>query len=296
MHYHHNTALARPEISTSFQQLIAQVDQLALSSLHDEVTLELKPGLVCPSSQGSHSDMDYGLFLKSIQSMRGYYAQLCEHGFAQYSFPSIQQTGMQYEQLMLKATGQINTHKGAIFNLGFACAGIGQCLHKDLPLQTEYICEQIVENWQADLLHKLTRNPLSHGQQMRKKYGLSGAIEQVAYGFEIIQKQALPCFKSIMLATGNQTLASLQTLLLLISQLSDTNIVWRGGISALLIVQEMTKNFLDAGGVLQPDWQRKLMQLNQYFTEHRLSPGGSADLLGVTLFFYKVEHELCCDL
>ena len=37
----------------------------------------------------------------------------------------------------------------------------------------------------------------------------------------------------------------------------------------------------------------QLHQMNQYFTEHRLSPGGSADLLGVTLFFYKVEHELC---
>ena len=295
MYYNSNT-ITQPEYTVDLDYITNQVDQLALSALQDEVSLELKPGLVCPSSQGSHTDMDYALFLKSIRSMQGYYAQLCEHGFAQNPFHHLQQTGIHYEQLMLKATGDINTHKGAIFNLGFACAGLGQCLKKNLPIRTEPICQQIIENWQSDLLHNLARNPLSHGQQMRKKYGITGAIEQVAHGFEIIQNQALPCYKSTMLATGDSVSASMQTLLLLISQLSDTNIVWRGGMSALFIVQEMAKKFLDDGGVLQHDWKTKLNHMNQYFTAHHLSPGGSADLLGITLFFYKVEHELCRDL
>lgn len=290
---HSNNSVLVTAKSTTIHRLAAQVEQLALSALHDEVSLELKPGLVCPSSVGSHSDMDYALFQKSIRAMQGYYAQICQLGFAQRPFSHLQQSGLHYEQQMLKATAQINTHKGAIFNLGFACAAVGQCLKKDLPLNSTQICQQIIQNWQSDLRYSLARNPLSHGQQMRKKYGIAGAIELVADGFQIIQHQALPCYQSTLLATGNHQLAALQTLVLLINQLSDTNIVWRGGMSALFIVQEMAQNFLNQGGVLQLNWQTQLHQMNQYFTEHRLSPGGSADLLGVTLFFYKVEHELC---
>lgn len=290
-----NIALALPERQQLVHSLAAHIDQLALSALHEEVSLELKPGLVCPSSQGSHDDMDYALFETSIHAMQGYYATLFEYGFHQQPFQSLQQAGIQCEQRMMRATDQVNTHKGAIFNLGFASAGLGQCFRQNLPLNAENICQQIMLNWQEDLLQNLSRNPNSHGQQMRKKYGISGAIEQVAHGFQIIQQLALPCFQSTLATTGCHNKASVQTLLTLISQLPDTNIVWRGGMSALFIVQEMTQQFLKDGGVLQADWENKLKQINYYFTEHRLSPGGSADLLGITLFFHKVEHELCRD-
>ena len=75
------------------------------------------------------------------------------------------------------------------------------------------------------------------------------------------------------------------------SHLQDTNIVWRGGLSALYIVQDMAKQFLVRGGVLQVDWMQEVKRIEDYFVQHHLSPGGSADLLGVTLFMLKVEHE-----
>lgn len=295
MHYT-TAAFAQPEQRTALHEIAAQVDRLALSALQDEVSLELKPGLVCPSSRGSHQDMDYALFLTSIDAMQGYYAELFALGFQQRPFQQLQQAGLHCEQRMMQATRQVNTHKGAIFNLGFASAGLGQCVRQGLTINAANICGQIMTQWQLDLLNKLDRNPMSHGQQMKQKYGISGAIEQVAYGFEIIQQAALPCFESALRASGCRSKASIQTLLTLISRLPDTNIVWRGGMSALFIVQEMAQKFLDDGGVFQPQWTAKLQQINQYFTEHRLSPGGSADLLGITLFFHKVEHELCCNL
>lgn len=291
-----NSTIELAQAQNTIGHITTQIDQLARSALFDEVSLELKPGLVCPSTQGSHHDMDYALFLKSIEAMQGYYGQLCDFGFQQCSFEQLQQAGVQCEQRMMLATHQVNTHKGAIFNLGFASAGLGQCLKQQLPVNAENISQQIIEHWQQDLLNKLSRNPLSHGQQMRKKYGISGAIEQVAHGFQVVQQLALPCFQSTLDATQSKNHASIQTLMTLISQLPDTNIAWRGGMSALFIVQEMAQKFLDDGGVLQTHWQNKLSQINQYFTQHHLSPGGSADLLGITLFFHKVEHELCCDL
>lgn len=279
------------QIDSRTQTLIAQIDRLALTALADEVDLVLKPGLVCPESTGSHSDMDYALFQKSIQSLTGYFSNICTLGYNQHAFHDLQQLGVACEQRMLHATNQINTHKGAIFNLGFASAGIGHCLQQNIPLTAEHICEQIIKRWQTDLLHKLDRNPQSHGQQMRLKYGIPGAIEQVAYGFELIREKSLPCFKSVMATTGDHERAAMQTLMLLISALPDTNLVWRGGISALLIAQQMAQDFLKNGGVFQTQWRTQIEQINQYFIQHRLSPGGSADLLGVSIFFYKVENE-----
>lgn len=286
------TAIHRRDATDSnIQTLIARIDHLALSALTDEVSLALKPGLVCPESTGSHSDMDYALFQKSIHSLTGYFSNICKLGYAQHAFQDLQQLGIACETQMLHATNQINTHKGAIFNLGFASAGLGRCLKQNIPITAEHICGQIIENWQADLLYNLSRNPNSHGQQMRKKYGISGAIEQVAYGFEFIRESSLPCFKSVMEKTGDHERAAMQTLMLLISQLPDTNLVWRGGMSALLIAQDMAQDFLNRGGVFQAQWRTKIENINKYFIQHRLSPGGSADLLGVSLFFYKVENE-----
>lgn len=275
----------------TIQRIADKIDALALSALLDEVRLEQKPGLVCPSSMGSHDDMDFTLFQSSIEALQGYFARIFHLGHQQQTFSSIQQAGIQAELKMLQATQGINTHKGAIFNLGFACAGLGRCLSQGLPLDTIHICQQISQHWKTDLLHNLNRNPNSHGQQMRRKYAVSGAIEQVAHGFELVRTHALPCFKHAISHTQNMQQAAMQTLLMLIARLEDTNILWRGGMSSLLIAQDMATEFLQQGGVFQSDWQKKLHVINQYFIQHRLSPGGSADLLGVTIFFYKVEHE-----
>lgn len=81
--YSNNSVLVTAK-STTIHRLAAQVEQLALSALHDEVSLELKPGLVCPSSVGSHSDMDYALFQKVFA--------LCKaitHRFANWGLHSI---------------------------------------------------------------------------------------------------------------------------------------------------------------------------------------------------------------
>ena len=110
-------------------------------------------------------------------------------------------------------------------------------------------------------------------------------------GFEVIQGQALPCFYNTIDSTKDFEKASMQALMTLISALSDTNIVWRGGIKDLENAQALAKQFLQEGGVHQLNWRQKVNDINQYFIHNNLSPGGSADLLAVTIFFYKVENE-----
>lgn len=268
-----------------------QIDDFAVDALYDELNLENKPGLVCPSGNGSHSDMNYDTFIASIHSLRGYFATLSEFGYDSRAFVDIKNQGIYQEAVMLKATNNINTHKGAIFNLGFASAAIGKCLQQNQTLTTQNICAQLINSWQYDLTHRLERRADSHGQQMYKKHGITGAIEMVSNGFQIIQNVALPCFYETFYRTQDFEKSAMQTLMTLISLLPDTNLVWRGGIKNLINAQTLAKQFLQAGGVHQTEWRQVVSKINHYFIHRNLSPGGSADLLAVTIFFYKVENE-----
>ncbi len=273
------------------QAVWQQIDELALEALYDELSLENKPGLVCPSSNGSHTDMNYLTFINSITSLKGYFSTLSQFGYDDRSFDDLKNMGIFQEEKMRIATNNINTHKGAIFNLGFVCAAMGRCIQSEIPLTAKNICEQLVDKWQFDLTNRLKRNPSSHGQKMFNKYGITGAIEMVSNGFEVIQNQALPCFYNTIYHTKDFEKASMQALITLLSVLPDTNIVWRGGIRSLENVQILAKQFLQEGGVHQINWRQKVSNMNQYFINNNLSPGGSADLLAVTIFLYKVENE-----
>ena len=272
-------------------QYAMRLDLLARTALYEEVSLAHKPGLVCPTTQGSHQDMDFALFERSIQSLTYYFQEQCLNGYHEVGFDSIRQCGIQAEQKMMTATTQINTHKGAIFNLGFASAAVGKCLAQEVSVNAISIARMIQQTWQEELLHHLERNPNSHGQRMRSQYGITGAIEEVASGFKTVLDVAVPHYLEIYAKTEDKKRASLQALFALMSHLQDTNIVWRGGLSALYIVQDMAKQFLARGGVLQHNWMQDVSKVEDYFVQHHLSPGGSADLLGVTLFMLKVEHE-----
>ena len=270
-------------------QICYAIDRLACDALYAEAALEYKPGLVCPSTNDCHPDMDFRLFCRSIDALTGYFADMVWFGYAQVEFEHIRQRAIHAETLMLQATGGINTHRGAIFNLGFMCLAIGRLLAMDKPLSADHICTAIIRHWQYDLLHTLPRKADSHGQQVRQAYGISGAIEEVASGFMSIRTYALPCLQRARMLDDER--AHLQTLLTLIAHISDSNIVWRGGMDKLLHAQTLARQFLRAGGMYQPDAYGGLQRICDYFSKHGLSAGGSADLLGATIFLDKVGRD-----
>ncbi len=280
----------------SLTDVYQRIDEMAIDALYDEINLELKPGLVCPSSQGSHKDMDYNTFMASISALRGYFAQIAQYGYEGVGFDKLRQLGVYQEQMMLAATCGINTHRGAIFNLGFIAAAMGRCLAQEVPLTSNTICQMIKRTWQEDILYRLPRNPNSHGQLIYKKYGITGAIHLVAHGFEIIRELALPCYYATMNNVWDAHKAKVQTLMMLICHLDDTNLAWRGNLEGLRLAQKLAKTFLDQGGVFSEGWQDDLQSMNDVFVERNLSPGGSADLLAVTLFFVRVHDEFGGDI
>jgi hypothetical protein len=78
--------------------------------------------------------------------------------------------------------------------------------------------------------------------------------------------------------------ARVQACFAMIASLEDTNLLHRGGMSGLRDAQCAARVLLDDGGVGTRNWRERASVVHQSLIARRLSPGGSADLLAMTLF------------
>lgn len=272
----------------SCHRLAGSIGLHVINALYREVALFPKPGLVTPQDSGSHKDMDYRTFLRSLNSLREYFPSIVHLGAKNVSFASLQALGIDAEAKMLEATGGINTHRGAIFNLGLLCAAAGFLYSTNTPMTAESLCRTVSSRWGQEILVSGTASDTSHGAEVRKRYGYGGARVEAANGFPSVREIGLPSYREAMTKTSSPELAAVQTLFALIAHVEDTNLLWRGGDAGLAFAREAATHFLDRGGVLAVDWQTQAQFIHRQFVERNLSPGGSADLLGVTLFLDRM--------
>ncbi len=80
--------------------------------------------------------------------------------------------------------------------------------------------------------------------------------------------------------------------LALVAALEDTNLLHRGGEDGYHFARDAAARFDAAGGVAQDDWFAQAEALHRAFVARRLSPGGAADLLAMTLFVDRLERGL----
>src|SRR6185369_16379782 len=87
-----------------------EIGRLAIRSLYRELALAPKPGLVSPVDAGSHRDMDMRTFMRSLFSLRSYFATItvCGSEEGRPGFAALQRLGIVAERRMLAATGGIN--------------------------------------------------------------------------------------------------------------------------------------------------------------------------------------------
>lgn len=260
----------------------------AIRALYREVALSPKPGLVSPIDSGSHQDMDYRTFLRSLSSLREYFPTITRVGGKASSYHALQQLGIAAEARMLRATNGINTHRGAIFNIGLLCAAAGLAAVDGLACNADSLCTIVSANWGNDILDTAKSAPRNHGVDVKQRYGIGGAREEAAQGFPSVREFGLPVYRQTLAKTGKADLASIQALFSLISHVSDTNLLWRGGVDGLEFAQSRAKAFLSKGGIHAAGWLDEARAIHREFVARRLSPGGSADLLGVTLFLSEV--------
>jgi triphosphoribosyl-dephospho-CoA synthase len=76
------------------------------------------------------------------------------------------------------------------------------------------------------------------------------------------------------------------------AEMEDTNLLHRGGAEGLVFAQKAASDFLGDGGVEQLGWRARAADVHRAFVARRLSPGGCADLLAISLFLDALECDV----
>ncbi|KAA0596230.1 triphosphoribosyl-dephospho-CoA synthase [Azospirillum lipoferum] len=270
--------------------LAAMVGRTAVRALYAELALHPKPGLVSPLDSGSHDDMDMGTFLRSLFALRGYFRAIAAAGAAGEDFATLRDFGIAAERRMLAATGGINTHRGAVFGIGFLGAAAGWRMRRGLTLRGAALGGTVAELWGAGILAAAPQAPVSHGGRAVERYGVRGARQEAAEGFPTLFTLALPALDGALTDGADPERALVQTLFTLMAELEDTNLLHRGGPAGLAFVRGEARRFLDRGGVFRADWREEALALHRACIARRLSPGGSADMLAAAHFVHALRE------
>lgn len=272
---------------------------MAYLSLLEEVYTTPKPGLVDLYSAGVHKDMNYKTFERSAAALEPYFVAMSYQGMLMADNPrlmffSIRATGVEAEKAMYRATGDVNTHKGLIFNLGILCAAAGACLKKwgQLTSNQLFSMEQrmVKDTLEREIMELRNGNGESNGEKNLLKYGSLGARGEAIRGYRSVRRISLPVMIKGVKDGKNWNLVKLETLFLLMSQVEDSNILARHNPKVLKEVQDLAGDFLRAGGAYKENVLISLMEMDQMFTEQNISAGGCADLLALTIFLFKLLY------
>jgi triphosphoribosyl-dephospho-CoA synthase len=203
---------------------------------------------------------------------------------------ALRKIGLHAERAMLEATDGINTHRGAIFGLGLLCAAAGW--RKVHPGDSTLSLGEIVaQRWGDDILGG-PRLTTSHGETAHRRYGAGGARQEAADGFPCVYNVGLRALEDAQnMAGGDAEATRVQACFALIAAVEDTNLLHRGGIAGLRFAQQATRAFLRQGGVGQVGWRHHAEAIHRAFVERRLSPGGAADLLAMSLFVSALGRD-----
>ncbi|MBD8654267.1 triphosphoribosyl-dephospho-CoA synthase MdcB [Oxalobacteraceae sp. CFBP 13730] len=281
----------RPERADADERVFCQrIARVAVRSLYAELVLYPKPGLVSKVDNGSHSDMTSATFMRSLFALRRYFGDITRAGIQDAPFHTLKQLGIDAEARMLRATGGINTHRGAIFCLGMLCAAIGRCRARGEALTPARIGELLRACWgQALGAHSIVKSEhASHGARAVLRYAASGAREEGALGFPSVFDVGLPALRRALAAGRGMPEARIDALFALMAHISDTNVYHRGGVEGALTVRRQARAFVARGGTAAPNWEARALASHRSFVAARLSPGGAADLLGAVCLVHTV--------
>jgi triphosphoribosyl-dephospho-CoA synthase len=283
------TVAMRDALSAGRRRSIApwaeRIAAMAEHSLLLEVSTFPKPGLVSDVDNGSHTDMDAAMFRRSAAAIRPFFRELVIAGLCNAEMTTLRRIGLRGERAMLEATRGVNTHRGAIFGVGLLCAaaGLRATRHGYVNVPLGWL---VAARWGRDIVGG-PRLPDSHGEMASRRYGAGGARQEAARGFPSVYEVGLPALRA---TAGDACAARVQACFALIAKLEDTNLLYRAGARGLHYAQQLAQRFLDAGGVRQPHWQARARAVHHAFVERRLSPGGAADLLAMSLFAARLER------
>lgn len=271
---------------------------LAYHAMMLEVHLTPKPGLVDCQSTGSHKDMSLDTFIASSEALRPFMKQFVNTGSrmshlpAKAILPSLRKVGIQAEKAMFDVTAGVNTHKGMIFTLGLICGAVGWLYAKGLSfdsLRVRSVIKACCETLVLDDLANTNKRPVTAGEKIYHQHGLTGIRGEAANGYPTIYDHALPEYQKAIRAGDSEEQAMTNTLLVLMANNSDSNLVNRGGVPGLKFVKNYAYNLLEQNVSSVQHREALLWEFDAVLVEKNLSPGGSADLLAATWLLAQLD-------
>jgi len=262
---------------------------LARQALIAEAELTPKPGLVDRRGSGAHTDLSLDLMRRSATVLEPYFASMA--AVAEGRTPTrdlraeLAAIGRDAERAMYKATAGANSHKGAIWILGLLVAATAQ--RDDLSATEIASAAGAI----ARFPDRASLNVVTHGDIVRKRYGVAGARGEACQGFPHVVQAGLPMLRRQRKAGFREDVCRLDALLEVMSRLDDTCLLYRGGIEALNVTKARAQAVLVAGGYGCPQGRIEAGGLDRELIARRVSPGGSADLLAATIFLDAVERR-----
>ena len=249
------------------------VADLAERALRLELDTTPKPGLVDRRDNGAHKDMDYALMSKSISALRPYLTRLAVESAKDIDPAKIKEIGIEAEKAMLKATSGVNTHKGALFCIGLSVAAASNLASATGSVEA-YSFKELVSRAASEI--PSARG--THGAEAKRSFKAVGALENARAAYPELFTDWLPYYLSL----EGDPFRCHKTLLHIMTTLDDTNILHRRGAEGLAHAEA------EAARLLEDFSESGLSSLNKDFIRENISPGGSADMLSLTIFINSI--------
>lgn len=276
------------------------IGHLASMALQAELDTTPKPGLVDRNDNGAHRDMDHALMQRSIQALHPYFVRLAQLGFngKQPCHDEIVNIGIEAEREMFKATGGVNTHKGALFSIGLAAVALAgesfcritQAERCGTMAYNDVNSKQIqsLSNSIASLARLFPDTNGTHGSKAKANNILKGALDNAREGYTQLFKAWLPFYIDRIAEGDNYALH--KTLLRIMCDLDDTNIVYRTSMETMQEVKTEARQMLDTSRNIV-NFEAALQAMNTDYIHRNISPGGSADMLSLVVFLSCIVRK-----
>ena len=281
------------------------IGEMAATALRLEAAVTPKPGLVDRENSGAHTDMDYPLFLVSADALKPYFAECAEMGtacgtvcgeqiFSLYA-KKLREAGIEAERHMFKATGGVNTHKGMVFSMGILCFCLGY-LSEKLNLSTAEIGQQSLQNHCGSLAAILFGEVLknkdeTHGEEVLRKTGIRGIREEALSGFDSAFSLGLSALKRARSMGLSPNDSMVYTLLYLMTEVEDSNVVYRGGTDGLALLQKRAADIIGRDDLTEECWLQMVREFDKECITLNLSAGGCADMLAMSIMLYMIFED-----
>ena len=249
------------------------IADLAERSLRQELDTTPKPGLVDKQDNGAHKDMDYALMSASISALRPYLTKIAVRSAAEVNADEIISVGIDAESAMLEATGGVNTHKGALF-----CIGLSVAAASFLACGTGTVDADSLRELVSRTASRIPSARSTHGAEAKRNFKVGGALENAREAYPELFAAWLPYYRSL----EGDPYRCHKTLLYIMTILDDTNVLHRRGAEGLAHTKSEAARLL---GDFSPEG---LSSLNRDFIRENISPGGSADMLSLTMFIKSI--------